>query len=297
MRTKTTLAKVATLIFFSAIVLVTACKKDSSPASSGTNNTAAQNLSSTGANSDGAYDDVFNVAVQSGSDANIDAILSRNSGISTNGVRAVTGINGFYCATDSISGTAFPITLKVDFGAGCTSTDGITRSGSITYVFTGKLSTPGTSITATFNNYTVAGYKLGGTYSITNTTTSTSLSLTTAVTSGTITTPDDSSYTFTGTKIVVLASGTVTDITTFVFNITGGYSITNSNTGESLTASVTTPLEKKETCKYVDAGVLTFVYSKGSLMVDGTFNYGNGTCDNTAVITIGAATKTVTLPW
>jgi hypothetical protein len=242
----------------------------------------------------------MNVAIQSGSDQSIDAIMTQQkSGIQTNGVRTVNGINGFYCANVTLLSNAgsFPDTLIVDFGAGCTSADNIARSGSITYIFSGKLSTTGTTISATFDNYKVAGYQLGGTYSLLNSTTGSTLSLTTSVTDGTITYPNDSSYTFSGTKIVTLASGTPPDISTFVFNVTGGYTITNVNTGESLAVTVTTPLEKKEACKYVDAGVAAFVYTKGALTVDGTLNYGDGTCDNSAVVTIGAATKTITLPW
>jgi hypothetical protein len=303
MRTQTTILKISTALVISGVIFVTACKKDSNSSGGGTtaNNTSAQTMTSNGATSDGAYDDVMNVAVQSGSDQSIDAIMTQQkSGIQTNGVRTVNGINGFYCATVSLQTTAgsFPDTLIVDFGAGCTSSgDGIARSGSITYIFSGKLSTTGTVISATFNNYTVAGYQLGGTYTLTNTTTSSTLSLTSAVADGTITYPNDSSYSFSGTKTVTLASGTPPDISTFVFNVTGGYTISNSNTGESLAVTVTTPLEKKESCKYVDAGVAAFVYTKGSLDIAGTLNYGDGTCDNSAVVTIGAATKTITLPW
>jgi hypothetical protein len=301
MRTQTTIFKISTALVISGVIFVTACKKDSNSSSGSTTNSGAQTMTTNGATSDGAYDDVLNVAVQAGSDQSIDAIMTQQkSGIQTNDVRTVNGINGYYCANVTLKTTAgsFPDTLIVDFGAGCTSSgDGIARSGSATYIFSGRLSTPGTVITASFNNYTVAGYQLGGTYSLTNTTTGSSLSLTSAVTNGTITYPDDSSYSFSGTKIVTLASGSLTDISSFVFNVTGGYTISNVNSGETLSATITTPLEKKETCRYVDAGVAAFVYTKGSLTVDGTLNYGDGTCDNSAVITIGAATKTVTLLW
>ena len=87
---------------------------------------------------------------------------------------------------------------------------------------------------------------------------------------------------------LTLASGTIPDISTFVFNVTGGYTISKRSTGSSLAVTVTTALEKKESCKYVDAGVAAFVYTKGSLSVAGTLNYGDGTCDNSAVVTICA---------
>src|SRR5579862_1233526 len=297
MRTQTTRLTISTALIISGVIFLAACKKDSNSSSGNTTNSGAQTMTTNGATSDGAYNDVLNVALQTGSDQNIDAVMTQQkNGKQTNSVRTVNGINGFYCANVTLLTTtgSFPDTLIVDFGSGCTSSgDGIARSGSVTYIFSGKLSTPGTVISASFNNYTVEGYQLGGKYKLTNSTTGSSLSLTSAVVNGTITYPNDSSYSFSGSKTVTLASGSLTDISTFVFNITGGYTIANDHTGETLTATVTTPLEKKESCKYVDAGVAAFVYTKGSLTVDGTLNYGDGTCDNSAVITIGTATKTV----
>jgi hypothetical protein len=298
MKTKGNFLKAALVLFVSTVIFLTACKKDSTSSGGSTTDTNnASNLSANGAAADNAYDDAFNVALQTSSDQNLNSIIMNQSGIATNGVHTVTGINGFYCATVSVSGTAFPITVTVDFGSGCTSADSITRSGSITYVFSGKLSTPGTTISATFNNYVVNGYQLGGTYSITNSSSLTSLSLTTSITGGTIVYPNDSSYSFSGSKVVslVLPADTV-HLLDNQFSITGGYTISNTNTGESLTATVTTPLIKAITCKHIISGILAFAYTKGSLSLNGTLNYGDGTCDNSAVVTIGAVTKTITLP-
>ncbi len=280
-----------------SLIMMNACKKDSNPSSSSTNNTNASTLSSNGAVSDNAYDDAFNVALQTGSDNNLNSIMLHQGRTETlsNGT-TTNGINGYYCATiTNLSGTAFPVSFTVDFGAGCTSTDGVIRSGSITYTFSGKLRTPGTVISATFNNYIVNGYKLGGTYSITNSSTGLILSLTTAVTSGTIIYPNDSSYAFSGTKTVTFVSGDTTNLLTYVFHVTGGYTISNSNTGESLTATVTTPLVRELSCLYFVSGVASFTYTKGTTTVNGTLDYGTGTCDNSAVITIGTFIKTITL--
>ncbi len=302
MRTKTTILKTLTALVITGAICITSCKKDSnSSTTGGSNNTSAQNLSTSGATSDGAYDDAFNVGFQTGNDNNLMSIAAQSGGVSTNSLRTINGINGYYCATVTLKTTAgsFPDTLVVDFGSGCTSSgDGIARSGSITYIFSGKLGTPGTVISASFNNYTVNGYQLGGTYSITNSSGVSGFSLTTQVQNGTIVYPNDSSYTFSGTK--VLSLNTPVDSTNILnnsFDITGGYTISNTNTGESLTATVTTPLLKKLSCEYIVSGIIGFVYTKGSaITVNGTLDYGDGTCDNSAVIAIGTATKTVTLP-
>ncbi len=294
MKTSLKIIPAASVLLISFVILMTACKKNSSPSTvSGNSDGAASNLSVNGATSDNALDDAFSIAVQTGNDKGlVNLMQQKNSGQSTLGF----GISGaFYCANVSVSGSSFPITVTVDFGSGCVSADSVNRSGSITYVFSGKLSNPGTTISATFNNYVVNGYKLGGNYAIKNTTTLSGFSLTTTATSDTVTYPNDTTYYFSGSKTVTLASGSISNLASLVFNITGGYSISDSY-GESLTATVTTPLVRKETCKNIVQGVTSFKYSTSSVSLNGNINYGDGTCDNTALITIGSFTKTVTLP-
>ena len=283
------------MLAFSVFLLITACKKNSGTTTSSTaSNSSAANMSANGAVSDNAFDDAFGIALQTGNDNGLNSLMQLKSGktdLSANGV----GLGGpYYCASVSVSGSSFPVTVTVDFGAGCKSADSVTRSGSITYVFSGKLSTPGTVISATFNNYTVNGYKLAGTYSITNTST-TSISLTTAVTNGNIVYPNDTSYSFAGSKTVTLASGNIAIPSSLVFNLAGGYGI-GSSYGDTLTATVTTPLVHPASCKHVVSGIVGFKYTKGSASLNGTLDYGNGSCDSTALITIGNYTETVILP-
>jgi hypothetical protein len=298
MKTKTTILKISTALVISAVILFTACKKDSSSATNTTNNTGAQDLSANGSTADAAYSDAFNVALQTGSDENLDAIMTQNGNVQTNGLRAVNGINGYYCATVTASGSTFPVTVTVDFGSGCTSADSITRSGSITYVFSGRLRTPGSTISVTFNNYTVNGYQISGSYAIENTSSGGNISLSSTITSGTIVFPTDSSYSFSGTKTttVALTGIDTTNLLNNQFSITGNYLLSNSS-GASLTANVTTPLIRELSCRNIVSGVVSFIYTSGSITVDGTLDYGSGTCDNSAVITIGATAKTITLPW
>jgi hypothetical protein len=283
----------AILLLASTIMLMISCKKDnnSSSSSSSVSNSAAANMTTNAATADNAYDDAFGVALQTGNDNGLDIMIQR-TGRST----VPVGIAGtYYCANVSVSGTAFPVTVTVDFGTGCKSADSITRSGSITYVFSGRLSTPGTTISATFNNYVVNGHQLNGTYTIANTTTNiSSPQLTTTVTNGNIVFPGDTSYSFSGTKTVSIASGSVTNVSSLVFNVTGNYKISSSY-GDSLAATITTPLEKKVTCKYIDQGVVSFTYTKNTASVSGTLDYGSGTCDDQALVTIGAFTETITI--
>ncbi len=283
----------AGILLAATITLIASCKKDNnSTSNTSANNDAAANMSSNGASADNAYDDAFGVALQAGSDQNLDLLTKKPGGAG----EVAQNIQGaYYCANITVSGSTFPITLTVDFGSGCKSADSIERSGSITYVFSGHLSTPGTTITATFNNYTVNGYTLNGTYTIANTTTNIDApQLTTTVTNGNIQFPTDTSYSFSGTKTIAVSAGSVGDVSSLVFSVTGGYKISSSY-GDSLTASITTPLERKITCRYIDQGVVSFTYTKGSSSVSGTLDFGDGTCDDSAIVTIGSFTKIITI--
>jgi hypothetical protein len=284
----------AILLLATAITSLISCKKDkSTPSSSSTaTNNAAANMTANAVTADNIYSDAFSVALQTSSDQSLDIMMQR-AGRSTDSPQGIEGT--YYCANISVSGSTFPVTVTVDFGTGCKSADSITRSGSITYVFSGRLSTPGTTISATFNNYVVNGYQLNGIYTIANTTTNlNSPQLTTTVTGGNILFPTDTSYSFAGTKTISLASGSIINVSGLVFNITGNYKI-GSSYGDTLAVTVTTPLEKKVTCQYVDQGVISFDYTKNTDSVSGTLDYGSGTCDDQALLTIGPFTENITI--
>ena len=57
----------------------------------------------------------------------------------------------------------YPHTLTIDWGTGCTNPDGITRSGKIINLYTGDMALTGSSVTTTYDNYTINGVKIEGT--------------------------------------------------------------------------------------------------------------------------------------
>ncbi len=301
MKAKLKILKTTGILLISTITLMTACKKDSSSSSSSTaDNNNATTLATNGASSDNMFDDALNVTLQTNQDQSLNNLILQKSGAATDGMNGNTVTGAYYCATVTVSPAdtiTYPKTVTVDFGNGCTSGDNITRSGSITYTLSDKFRNPGATISATFNNYVLNGYKLAGTYSITNNSSITNgVVYTTKVTDGSITYPSDTAYSFAGTKTITQTAGIGSlDFSTYVFNVTGSYTIGNSFS-ESLTANVTTPLVKQETCPNIVSGILSFTYTKGSIKLNGIFDYGNGTCDKVATVTIGNSTSTVSLP-
>jgi hypothetical protein len=282
----------------STTLVFTACKKDSNSGSS-SNETDAASLSASSATADNQYNDVLNTAIQTGVDGSTTA-TGYSSGLAYASGKEVTGGSGFVsCAVITVSPadtTSYPKTVSLDFGTGCTDGNGVTRKGKVTYVFSGKILTPGTTVSATFDGYSVNGYQLAGTYSITNNSTGSGISFTTSVSGGQITFPDATSYSFSGTRTVTQTAGVGTlTLLDNEYSITGHHNF-SSSAGKSLVDSVTTPLIWKLTCPHIVSGTLGFSYTNNGVTLNGTFDYGTGDCDATATVKVGATTKVVTLP-
>jgi hypothetical protein len=271
--------KLAGAVSLALSLVFTSCQKenDNDP----DQNQAAE-LSVASARSQAAYEDVFDIVLQDG-EAN---------GVSGRGESASRIAS---CATVTISpldpGT-WPKTMTIDFGTGCTAPNGITRKGKVIAVLSERIRLTGTTITVTFENYYVNNYKVEGTITITNNG-GTGLNFTRQVANGKLTYPDGTTYyTYTGSHSLAQTAGAST--ITFVddvFNVTGG-GTTVSSTGNSLTTNITTPLVKATSCHNVSAGVTQFTYNN----LSGSLDFGNGTCDNLATLTIGPFTQVVILP-
>ncbi len=304
MKINKTMFKAGIVASISMAVIVTACSKNSSSgSSSGTGSSDAASLSTSSETTDNAYNDAFNVVMQTGNKTSNGSVTVESVGgnISNDGTGS-SNILGT-CATITVSpadSNTFPKTITVDFGTGCTSLAGFTRKGSITYILSGHLLYPGTTVSATFNGYSVNGYQIAGTYSITNNSTQNGLAFTTSVTGGQIIFPDSlsSTYTYSGTKTITQTQGFGTPtLLDDVYNITGHHSFASSASGKSLVNTIATPLVIEGSCIHIVSGIIDFVYTDGNNSLTGTFDYGAGTCDNLATIKVGYFTKSVTLPW
>jgi len=291
---------------FSALSLAltfSACKKDSNSSSSTTNETDAVSLSTSSATADNQYNDVLNMALETGVDGSTTATgFSPGAYSGTSRPVQVTGGDGTSipsCAVISVSPAdtiSYPKTVSIDFGTGCTDGNGVTRKGKITYVFSGKILSPGTTVSVTFDGYSVGGYQLAGAYSITNNSSGNGVSFMTTITGGQITFPDASYYSYAGTRTVAQTAGAGTlTVLDNVYSITGSHTY-SSSAGKSLVDSITTPLVWQTTCRHIVSGVIGFTYSYNGVTLNGTLDYGNGDCDSLATIKVGATTKTVGLP-
>lgn len=197
------------------------------------------------------------------------------------------------CATVTITPlVGFPKTIVIDFGTSCTH-NGITRSGKINIVLTDSVRKSGSQATMTFTNYFVNLYKIEGTYTWTNTSTANTRSWTRVTTGGKITAPDARYWLHEGSRTVTQTAGVGTPTPLDdVFSIyPGTHTVTNSS-NISRTCNILEALQRKVACANID---------KGKIKVQGpnhyaTIDFGDGTCDNLATLSIdGRAPRTITL--
>ncbi len=286
------------ILAFSAFLLTTACKKSITNITAPSQDASAATLSDSSTVADNSYNDVLLNAFFGYSDelATGAAAKLHGGGTSTNSVNQVNVVP-FSCAAYTVQTDSggYPITLTLDFGAGCSgSVDSVLRKGKIIYVFSGPLLNPGTTVSANFDQYYVNGYGLQGSCSITNNSSiANGVSFTLQVTNGIFTFPDLTNFHYSGNKTVQMTAGSSTpfDFSDDVYSITGNNNFSASD-GTSIVSTVTTPLVRAFTCKFISAGVISFVYDQ---KVNGTIDFGSGTCDNAATLVAGNINEQITL--
>lgn len=199
------------------------------------------------------------------------------------------------CANTNINHDQSAKKITVDFGAGCTSPNGVIRKGKMILTYTGtNFLFPGTSIVTTFDGYEVNGLKIQGSRTITNAgldLINNKVTLNVKIENGVITWPDNSSVTYSSNQIRQVTLGSAG----YEVSATGTAS-GKSREGFDYTAAVSTPLVIKEDCArtgvYVpSSGVLAFTFQGIGASVD----YGSGTCDKVVVLTYPGGTKEFTL--
>jgi hypothetical protein len=199
------------------------------------------------------------------------------------------------CATVTVSPGAFPKTITLDFGTGCTNPNSnIERSGIVHIVLSDSFRLTGSTAIMTFDNYYVNGYKKEGTITWTNTSTATVRSWSRQVVNGKITAPDGRFWFHNGLKQITQVAGNNTPriLLDDAFSITGSSVITNS-LGDTRTATIEIPLHKRVDCDHVDEGSIRFQGPNHFATLD----FGNGTCDAIATISINNyQPRTITLP-
>lgn len=215
--------------------------------------------------------------------------------IDQKGVKRTFGPAGIYGGTcaqiiidpkDTLDG--FPVTMIIDFGTGCTdSVDGKTRKGKIIAVFNRKWSSAGTQVDITFDNYFVNDVKYMGNLTFIKNANSYS----TIVSNGKCTNGVWNLEWSCSREVTWISGQGDLDPKNDVFQVTGTESGKNRE-GKLYTVKIIKPLVKRSNCKWIQEG--SFELTPDGLQTR-TVDFGNGSCDSKATLTIGDNVYSFTL--
>jgi hypothetical protein len=201
----------------------------------------------------------------------------------------------------------FPVKIIVDFGTGCHGRDGRLRSGKIITTYSGRLIVPGSTSTTTFENYHVDSVWVQGTLVIKNTSTPPAAGalpvhqFTFDVINAKLTRPNGNFTEWTSHRVVTQVEGMLTTTTPLddVYVITGnGHGAVHAGTFAcQWESSIIEPLRKRFTCRWITKGKIKVMrrnLASTSPWV-AVLDYGAGTCDNNAVLTVNGVAHPVLL--
>ncbi len=203
------------------------------------------------------------------------------------------------CATftvDSVGTTSWPKTLTINFGAtNCLGADGNLRRGKIIASFTGRYRDSLTVITISLVGYYHNNNLVQvGTHTITNNgrNTAGNLSYTIYVQNASIVTSNGTiSWSSNRTREWIAGESTISNPMDDVYSILGSANGTGVN-GNGFNVTIYNPLIVAMNCQYIQQGALAVSpFHLSTRYVD----FGSGTCDNTATITINGVVYNVTM--
>ena len=193
-----------------------------------------------------------------------------------------------------IDTTSNPKSMLIDFGQDdCIGSDGRIRKGQLYVTFTGRYRTPGTIITITPSSYSVDGYSIIGTKTITNE----GLNInnqpyfTVNVEAQVIAPNNEWTTSWSGARTRVWTAGYNTLLNPYddVYEITGSGSGINRN-GIPFTMTIDEALVAKMDCPWIVQGEMTVTPDEGSEKI---INWGSGECNNGMTVVVNGNQFTI----
>jgi hypothetical protein len=203
-----------------------------------------------------------------------------------------------------LSSTAtFPLKITIDFGSGCLGHDGHLRKGKIITTYSSRLIYPGTTANTEFVNFYIDSIHVEGTHSTTNTvSTGNQYIQKYAIDDNIKLSKPSGNYTeWHSHKDLIQTDGYLTPTYPFddVFSITGNANgkVKKDNMAVIWNSVITDPLVKKYTCRWISKGKVKIVRQNlpSNSQWIGILDYGNGTCHNTATLTVNGIVHQITL--
>lgn len=260
--------------------------------------------------------------VSSEADAEADAIFNRvfDDVMGANDDVGLSGTGVFYGRTDTLTpvphcftvniqhpnNTPFPVVITIDFGVGgCIGPDGRVRRGIIRTEYTARLLNPGAMATTTFDGFYIDSIKVEGICKITNiiatNTTPISRNFKVEVIDAKLSKPSGNYIMWNSTKFINQVEGLATPFQPWddIFKIEGD------SRGKVLKGSlliaweskINEPLVKKFICRWIVKGKIRTVRQNSATNTPWAagLDFGNGDCDDQAILTINGISHQITL--
>ncbi len=275
--------RLASALGLSALLIsgMAACHKDKNTTESATSEEKA--IAGEQSLADRTFNDVDNIT---------DMAISNNLTMKTSEEAGVASP----CATVTRDTTVTPHLLTVDFGpTNCLCNDGRYRRGKIKVAYDGLYMAPGHSRSISFDQYFVNDNQVTGTKTITNggQNNNGQTYFTVVVNGSVILANNAGTISWNSNRTRTWVSGENTPAwSDNVFEITGSGTYTRAN-GNVFAVNISTPLVAAVNCNWIKSGVVSITrQSNGNIR---TLDYGNGTCDALAQLTVNGNTYNITL--
>lgn len=188
----------------------------------------------------------------------------------------------------------WPRSVTIDYGTSCTGLNDVVRSGKIILAMSAPRRTEGSIRTVSFDNYTVNGAKVEGTYTVENIglNSNENTVFSVALSGGMITFSDERTITRTFLREREYTEGYDTWTPWDDKCLITGYATGTNLNGVAYTHSITSALEWQAACRFIVSGTIEFDIEGIEPFV---LDYGNGECDATATLSRGDDSRVITL--
>jgi hypothetical protein len=308
MKSRISLFQLVPAIFIFFLLFTVACTKEKSDGAQ-----EEEEVSSVSSESDAEAEIIFNGIFDDVMGVNDDVGMSGTGvfGRTANGELNTVAARVTGCQTVTIThpnNTPFPVRIVIDFGSACVGTDGHTRKGKIICEYSNRLIFPGAIGSTHFENFYFDSIKVEGTHKITNTsapitTQPPSRQFKVEIIDAKLLKPNGNYTEWNSTKTIKQIEGLVT----LDRPIDDIFEIRGSSRGRAKRDNLLVtwnsnvvdnePLIKRFTCRWISKGTIRTERSNTTTNNQwvALLNFGAGSCDNRAVITVNGHSHEITL--
>lgn len=215
-----------------------------------------------------------------------------NIGIDEEGVGK--GSSAASCATVTVSTTSgtFPRVMTIDYGNGCVGADGRNRTGQLIVTYTSPWLSDTCQVSVLLVNYTIDGVLTEGEVIMQKTKSSVGkIEIVSNINGGKIHLPEGVVEYESVKTTEWLEGGLTATIEDDVVKVYGNANGVSSD-GVAYASIIVQPLYRDFSCDYISEGIVDLTPSGG---LTRSTNFGDMTCDNIAVVSMGAISVEITL--